>query len=127
MLPFSNTLCTVEISGALLETTLAHGVAEPGRPAGRFPQISGASFRVVGPGKIADLKVNGKPVQPDRTYVLALTDYTLSGGDDYDMLKRGNVLVSPEEGELLVTAIAEYLSQAGTVAPVVENRIRFAP
>ena len=53
-------------------------------------------------------------------------DFLLNGGDSYAMFEHQQVLVAPSDGHLMVSALEEYISSRGTVAPLVEGRIRNA-
>jgi len=63
-------------------------------------------------------------LDPGKRYVVAIPDYIFKGGDAYAMFPAGEVLITPEAGNLIVTAIAKYLSEKKEISPVVEGRIR---
>ena len=66
-LPFENRLVTVDIKGSVLA-----GLA------GRLgDDVVGAGIEVVD----GSVRINGRPVSPDRTYQVALNDYLAEGGD----------------------------------------------
>jgi 2',3'-cyclic-nucleotide 2'-phosphodiesterase (5'-nucleotidase family) len=69
------------------------------------------------------VRIGGQPLDPSRTYTIAITDYQLSGGDGYSMFKDGRVLVGPESGDLVVTALERYVVARGDLAPQIEGRI----
>ena len=70
--------------------------------AGQFPQVSGLTFRVnpEAPAgtRVSDVRVANAPLDPNRTYTLAVPDFLLAGGDGYTMFKGQKVLVGPEAG-----------------------------
>src|SRR4029078_8832832 len=79
ILPFKNSLVKIEVTGATLRAALEHGVsrsAEDSQPGG-FPQVSGIQFSFDAsrpPGKrIADVKVNGLPLDDSKKYTLTTT------------------------------------------------------
>jgi 5'-nucleotidase/UDP-sugar diphosphatase len=72
---------------------------------------------------VRNVRVNGAPLDPGKTYSVAITDFVLRGGDDYSVFGGQRVLISPESGNLLVTAIEKYVKADGTVAPSVDGRI----
>jgi 5'-nucleotidase len=84
------------------------------------------TFRVVISAPVADrvrdLKINGAPVDLAKTYTLALPDYVLNGGDGYEMFNGTKVLVAPEDGALIVTAVEKMVS-GQEIAPRIEGRI----
>ncbi|MEO8259529.1 MAG: 5'-nucleotidase C-terminal domain-containing protein [Acidobacteriota bacterium] len=125
--PFGNIVCKVEVTGRIVLEALNSGVSKLPAAAGQFPQVSGLTMGVdpsapVGQ-RVRDVRINGRPLELDRIYTVAIPDFVLSGGDEYSVFSGQRVLVSPEAGNLLVTAIEKYLKTAGEVAPAVEGRI----
>jgi 2',3'-cyclic-nucleotide 2'-phosphodiesterase (5'-nucleotidase family) len=124
--PFGNVVCKIELTGAQLLGALNFGVSKLPAASGQFPQVSGMTFRVVISAPVADrvrdLKINGAPVDLAKTYTLALPDYVLHGGDGYEMFNGAKVLVAPEAGSLIVTAV-EKMVTGQEVAPRIEGRI----
>jgi len=79
--PFSNTVAVVQMSGAdLLAYLQAAAKMTPG--AGAFPQTAGVQMRIEG-GQLLEARVAGQPVDPKRSYRLAVTNFTATGGDGY--------------------------------------------
>jgi 2',3'-cyclic-nucleotide 2'-phosphodiesterase (5'-nucleotidase family) len=74
--------------------------------------------------RVTDVRVNGEPLDPAKRYVVAIPDYLFKGGDGYTMFPGGEVLITPEAGSLIVTAVAKYLSEKKEISPVVEGRIK---
>jgi 2',3'-cyclic-nucleotide 2'-phosphodiesterase (5'-nucleotidase family) len=127
MHPFGNVVCKVAVPGRVVLQALNNGVARMPATAGRFPQVSGLTMRVnVGapPGqRVSDVRVNGAPLDPDKTYTVAIADYMLNGGDGYGMFAGYPVLISPESGELVVNALQKFVAAMREVAPATEQRI----
>jgi 2',3'-cyclic-nucleotide 2'-phosphodiesterase (5'-nucleotidase family) len=73
--------------------------------------------------RVTDVLVDGRPLEPDMTYTVALPDYLLKGGDNYTMFAGAQVLVSPETGNLIVAALEKYIADKGEVSPGIEGRI----
>src|SRR5262249_36581067 len=100
MHPFGNVIAVVRVTGRLLLDALANGVSKLPAAAGQFPQVSGMTFAVdpnaPPASRVKDVTVNGRPLDPGRTYTLALPDYLLKGGDDYRMFGAATVVVDPE-------------------------------
>ncbi len=132
MLPFNNPVVKIEISGKTLRAALEHGVArsaEDPEP-GRFPQVSGVTYkfdtsRAVG-SRIVEAKVNGQPIDDNKTYTLATSSFlVLNGGDGYVMFKDAKLLIKPEDAkkdaEILEEAIKK--SPESMISPKVEGRI----
>jgi 5'-nucleotidase len=125
--PFGNIVCKVAVSGRLVLEALNGGVSKLPAASGQFPQVSGLTMHVdaAAPAgaRVRDVRVNGAPLDPGRTYTVAIPDFVLRGGDDYDMFGGQQVLIAPEAGNLLVTAIEKYLKARSEVAPSVDGRI----
>ena len=134
ILPFNNPIVKIEISGRTLRAVLEHGVArsaanEDNEP-GRFPQISGMSFKFdtskPAGSRTSEILVGGKPLDENKTYTLATSDFLVSrGGDGYVMFKDAKVLVAaptaPKDSDVFEQAIKSSPNQ--TIAPKLEGRI----
>jgi 5'-nucleotidase/UDP-sugar diphosphatase len=126
MHPFGNVVVKLELPGQTLLAALTHAVSALPATSGRFPQVSGLKFDVDihgTPPRVSNVLVNGQPLDPARTYTVAVPDYLYSGGDGFDMLPRAKALVSPAAGELVVGAVERYVASRKTVAPQTEGRI----
>lgn len=124
VLPFDNTLLSLELTGAQLLECLEHGVAKYPESAGSFLQVSGITFRF-DPSKpagqrITEVRVGGTKLDPNAKYSVATNDFMAAGGDGYDVLKNAPRLV--DTGEMLRDIVAAYIG-GQTVAPQVEGRI----
>jgi 5'-nucleotidase/UDP-sugar diphosphatase len=129
ILPFGNSLVTVELTGAELKQLLASQVttARTGEFGGQAQlQVSGVQYEWADNAflpwdeRIRDVYVNGEPLDEDETYTVTVNSY-MAGWD-------GSVLedaprVSTTEA-LYGTVTAEYIKEKGTVAPEKTDRIR---
>ena len=129
ILPFENPIVKIEVSGATIKEALEHGVSRTTEPTGdgRFPQISGMTFKFdttkpIGM-RVVELLVDGKPIDPKHHYTLATNDYVTSGGDGYTMFKGRKFLLKPEEGHAESVILMEALAKGGA-APKVDGRIQ---
>ena len=73
--------------------------------------------------RVAGVQVNGRPLDPEKIYTLALSDFMFKGGDGYTMFPGGQVLVSPEAGDLIADALEKYIAGKKEIAPRIEGRI----
>jgi 5'-nucleotidase len=131
ILPFKNKLVKIEVTGATLKAALEHGVSRtaPGAEPGGFPQVSGVQFSFDAskpPGsRVADVKVNGQPLNETRKYTLATSTFlALDGGDGYTMFKGAPVLLSPDRAPIDSEALKRVFVAGKAIAPKVEGRIR---
>jgi 5'-nucleotidase/UDP-sugar diphosphatase len=126
MHPFGGVICKVEVAGRVVLQALNNGVAKYPASAGQFPQVSGLTMRVDGGAtgdRIRDVRVNGQPLDLERSYTVAIPDYMLLGGDDYTMFVGQRTLTDAESGNLIVSALEKYIGATGEIAPAIESRI----
>lgn len=128
-LPFGNHVTLVQATGAQLQAALDHGVAERGRGAARFPQLAGVTGRIAadaqGVRHVEDVQVGGQPLDPERSYRLATSDYLASGGDGYTMLRPAPSEPAATPGPLLSTVVIDYIRSQKRIAPLSETHLRF--
>lgn len=106
MQPFGNTLVVVQLSGAQLREVLAVAARmTPG--SGGFAQVAGAELTIES-GQLATATVGGAPIDPARTYRLALNRFMAAGGDGYPKLDNHPGFV--DTGFVDAQALREYLA-----------------
>lgn len=123
VLPFSNRLARMRLTGAALRAALEHALSRIG--SGAFLQVAGLRLRhdpAAPPGaRLRGVTVAGAPLEDGRLYTVVTNDFLRQGGDGYTMLA-GAVGVD-DRGPKLVTVLAGYL-RSGAVSAAVEGRIR---
>jgi 5'-nucleotidase / UDP-sugar diphosphatase len=82
--PFGNQLSVVRLTGAEL-TKYLEAAAKMTPGSGAFPQTVGVQMVIEG-GVLKEARVQGKPIEPQREYRLALNNFTAGGGDGYPKL-----------------------------------------
>ncbi len=129
--PFGNIVCEIAVSGRVLLEALRHGVSSLPMGSGKFPQLSGVTMtvdlRAPPANRVRDVMVDGAPLDPAKTYTVALPDYVMNGGDGYAMFPGQKVLVDAQSGDLVVLALEKYVAARGTVSPRIEGRVAIAP
>jgi 5'-nucleotidase len=129
IIPFKNKVVKLELTGAALRTMLEHGVARSAedREPGRFPQVSGIRFSFDAarpPGeRVVGVTVNGVPLDEQKKYSLATTNFLADGGDGYEILKSARVLVTPAQGPSDFDAVRQAITSR-PIAPKVDGRIK---
>ncbi len=84
--PFGNQLAVVELTGReLLEWLATPARMTPG--AGGYPQTDGLQMRIEA-GVLKEARVQGRPIDAQRVYRLAINQFTASGGDGYPVLDK---------------------------------------
>ena len=114
ILPFGNFLEAAEISGAQIREMLEHSVEFYPASFGGFLNVSGMTFSY-DPSKppkhrVEEIFVNGQPLDENKIYTIALTDFHAAGGDDYTML--ANLKIIGQFGNY-DEAFANYLNEVG--------------
>jgi 2',3'-cyclic-nucleotide 2'-phosphodiesterase (5'-nucleotidase family) len=143
-LPFDNYIVAMKLTGKQIKDTLEHGVSALEERAGRFPQVSGVAFsysRSAEKGsRVKDIFIDGKPIEPDRDYVVATSDFLAAGGDGYRAFGeairvsndfsviggtiKSNNLVYTDPGKWLRDVVVEYLKAKNKILSIVEGRIK---
>jgi 5'-nucleotidase/UDP-sugar diphosphatase len=131
VLPFSNTLATVQISGADVIEALENGVSDIENGAGRFAQVAGLkySYTLANPAgeRVSDVMVKGEgdawvPIDEDATYTIVTNNYVRGGGDGYGTFAEGD---NPYDfGPPLEQVVADYIAKlGGEYTPYTDGRI----
>ncbi|RDE09109.1 bifunctional metallophosphatase/5'-nucleotidase [Pelagibacterium lacus] len=131
VLPFSNTLATVEISGADVIDALENGVSDIENGAGRFPQVAGLkyAYTLANPvgERVSDVQVQDEAgewvaIDEDATYTVVTNNYMRGGGDGYGTFAEGD---NPYDfGPPLEQVLADYIAaQGGEYEPYTDGRI----
>ena len=127
VLPFGNTVSTVEYSGAELKTALENGVSLMPAANGRFPQVSGLCFtydialpagsRVTSVVRAnADGTCTATPVDLSGSamYHVAINDFMAAGGDGYP-----NVASRAHSQDIMDQVVADFITANTPLNPVV--------
>ncbi|MCM1373081.1 MAG: bifunctional metallophosphatase/5'-nucleotidase [Bacteroides sp.] len=127
MLPYNNYIQVVRITGITLLDLLHATTANSPREDGQFPQISGFRFtlntRATDEERISGVEIFNDstgvyvPLDPRAEYTLCTTDYCISGGGMYGVLRNADVL--KEHIMLYNEALVTYLRDTlqGIVPP----------
>jgi len=141
--PFDNYIVAIRLTGKQIREALEHGVSAVEEKGGRFPQVSGLSFKYSPSNKrgsrLQEVLIAGQPIDPDREYIVATNDFLAAGGDGYkafgeaiktskDFLIIGGMLMGEkvvynDSGRWLRDVVVDYLKEMGRIAPKVEGRI----
>lgn len=105
--PFGNVVVYADMTGKEVVDYLT-AVAQMKPNSGAYPQFSHVSFTMTN-GKLNDLKINGEPVDPAKTYRMATLSFNATGGDGYPRLddKPGYVNTGFIDAEVL----KQYIQQ----------------
>ena len=81
LMPFDNMVVLLEIDGATLKKLFDRMAAAGGIP------VSGARYGIKSDKTATNISVQGEPLDANRKYTLAISDYMANGGDKLDILK----------------------------------------
>jgi len=109
VMPFDNTIFTLELTGAELKLGLEQSLAR-----GRVTQVSGIAYHYDSSrpelDRLTALSLaDGTPVDPAKTYQVACNNFMATGGDNYDVLSKGK---NRQDTGLLVRDALEELVAA---------------
>jgi 2',3'-cyclic-nucleotide 2'-phosphodiesterase (5'-nucleotidase family) len=117
VMPFDNLIVLQELKGSVLRKFLDHSANKGGWG------VSGIKMQIRD-HRADSVFLNGKLLDDNATYVIALTDYVAGGGDYSEMLKNIPVI---NIGYLYRDAIIEYIqgftTQGKPVSATIENRV----
>lgn len=84
--PFGNTIVTVDLTGAeVMDYLNAAAKMTPG--SGAFAQFAGVRLVITG-NSVTSATINGAPVDPAKTYKMAINNFMAAGGDGYPPLNK---------------------------------------
>ncbi len=125
VLPFSNHIVTVEMTGKQLIEILNKGLVIG---SGRFLHFAGllVEAKLVQEAgcpdryEVLSVQFNQQPLELTQTYVVAMNDFMAAGGDDYQMSQSSNLLNS---FGTLDEALISYVKEYGEIAILNANQI----
>ena len=133
--PFGNMISSVAVTGQTILDVLEMGAASYPENAGCFLHVSGMSYTIdssvpssakkdesgmflpiEGPRRVTEVLVNGEPLDPEKTYVVA--------GQEYLLLNKGDGIIFAEKSQVVKDAVAvdldcltRYLAGLGGTVP----------
>jgi 2',3'-cyclic-nucleotide 2'-phosphodiesterase (5'-nucleotidase family) len=117
LMPFDNVLLLQRMKGNVLQQLLDHIAGRGGWP------VAGMTMQIKDK-KAVNVLIGGKPLDPERMYTTANSDFVANGGDDAEMLR-----TIPQEniGYLMRDALFDYIkrlkSQGKNISANEENRV----
>lgn len=112
--PFGNTLRVAEINGKNIRAMLDHSVEYYPASFGGFLSVSGMTFSYdpSAPAKhrVQEILIGGQPLDENKIYTIALSDFQTAGGDGYSML--ADLKIVGEYGNF-DEILANYLNKVG--------------
>lgn len=126
--PFGNFVVTKYLTGAQIIASLENGASDYPAANGAFSHVSGLNYSIdenaPAGERVHNVKVDGKPIDLDKKYLVATNDFLATGGDEYtEFGKEPTVNEFPALEEVMIS----YFQKHGEVNPAVEGRIVVEP
>lgn len=126
-LPFGDRTVVLQVTGRDLAAALENGLGGIEDGAGRFPHLSGLTV-AYDPGRpagerVIEIRRGGAALDPDAVLTLAVNDFMAGGGDGYDLAGKPRI-IDRNAARLMTSHVIDYITAQGTVAPVVDGRLR---
>ncbi len=119
-MPYENEIVIVELTGREIEQILLRAVSGTREDEdGGFLHVSGLRFRIRARVPV-EIRAGGHPLDPGKTYRVAVTDFMASGGDGYALLKGKEAY---RTGSPLRELIVDTIRELGRVSASKEDRI----
>ena len=129
--PFGNSLVTMTVTGAQIDTLLEQQFDNPGPGQNRILQVSEGfkyNWSAAAPkgSKVdpASITLNGTVIDPAASYRITVNNFMADGGDGYTILREGTNRLG---GDVDLDALEKYFTAQGIVAPGPQNRITRLP
>jgi 5'-nucleotidase len=129
--PFGNSLVTMTLTGAQIDTLLEQQFDNPGLGSNRILQPSlgftyawSASAPTGSKVNPASIMINGVPVNPSANYRVTVNSFLADGGDNFSVLVEGTDRLG---GDLDSDALEAYFAANSPVPPGPQDRITQVP
>ncbi|WP_030750586.1 bifunctional UDP-sugar hydrolase/5'-nucleotidase [Streptomyces griseus] len=129
--PFTNMMNVVDLTGANVIATLKQQVSGANAASPRILQISkGLTYTLdmtkTGADRVVEstIRLNGEPIDPSKTYRVAMNEFLAGGGDGFPALATGtNKLVGASDLDVFNAYLAKNSSAASPLPVPAANRI----
>lgn len=115
VMPFENNIVVAAVNGSDIDEMVAFLVQ-----AGRAHPISGMQIVLDKNRELLKAFINGEPINSDRTYYVATSDYLISGGDQMGFFKNNTSVTDTDY--LIRNAMIDYFKKVDTLSPVIDDR-----
>ncbi len=117
LMPFDNVLVLLKMTGNQVQDLLNDISSKGGWP------IAGGRYTIADK-KAINILIGGKPLEPEKIYVLATSDYIANGGDESSVLKNiPQTTIGYLQREALIAYVKSYEAQNKSV-PYVDSKDR---
>lgn len=122
LMPFENELVVLEIDGKTMRKLFEYLVAV------RNIAISNSKVLIQG-GKLKDVLINNEPIEDNKIYRVATSDYLANGGDSMDFLKEAKSMhfTNVKYRDMIIQEIENLHKQGKKVTASVGGRVEERP
>lgn len=118
LMPFENLIDIMQVSGHTADSLFQHAAAKGGW------QVSGARY-VINNGRAVEVYISGQPLDKQKTYTLAISDYLAQGGDNCTMLAPvPKTMLSKSLRDALIDGLKEMNARGERVKSVLDGRVK---
>ncbi|WP_236241453.1 bifunctional UDP-sugar hydrolase/5'-nucleotidase [Streptomyces sp. CC228A] len=129
--PFTNMMTVLDLTGAQIVTALQQQVSGRNAEAVKILQVSrGFTYTLdmtkSGADRVdtASVRLNGEPLDPAKTYRVAMNEFLAGGGDGFTVFTEGgNKLVGASDLDVLIDYLGAHSSAGAPLAPPATGRI----
>ena len=122
LLPFGNKICVVKLTGEEIYNFIGSSLNDNERKRESFLQISGANYKYIN-NKLISIYIKGKPINFDKKYTVALSNYLIKGGEGFKTIPKNKILISQKDALKDVDILINYCKKLKTLNPKIESRI----
>ncbi|WP_276167122.1 5'-nucleotidase C-terminal domain-containing protein [Zobellia alginiliquefaciens] len=115
VMPFENSIVVAELKGSSILKMVSYL-----RDSGRAHPISGMQLTLNAKNEIQSVQIQGEPLDENKTYYAATSNYLVNGGDSMVFFK--DALNVTNTDYLIRNAMIDYFKKTDTLKPVVDNR-----
>jgi 2',3'-cyclic-nucleotide 2'-phosphodiesterase/3'-nucleotidase len=122
LMPFDNTLYTMDLTGKQVRDALEHGIMSQGFKPGQFSGVTVKYDSSKPEGqRIVEVKMlDGSLLDNNKIYKLVTNDFQATGGDGYVMFKDGKN--QKDTGIPVRDVLVNEIKAKGTISPVDDGR-----
>ena len=127
MQPFGNSLVTMTLTGAEIDTLLEQQFDNPAPGQSRILQVSdGFSYTWDAAAAVgnridpASITIDGLPLDLDQSYRVTVNSFLADGGDNFTVLRNGTDRLG---GEVDLDALVTYFETSSPIPPGPQDRI----
>ncbi|MGJ8685824.1 MAG: 5'-nucleotidase C-terminal domain-containing protein, partial [Nonlabens sp.] len=115
VMPFENSIVVAELKGSSILKMASYL-----RDSGRAHPIAGLQLTLDAENEIQSISIQGKPLEEDRTYYVATSNYLVNGGDSMVFFEDAVNITNTDY--LIRNAMIDYFKKTDTLKPVIDNR-----